>query len=58
MQQASRISDPTAFLTMGTDRTGYLVEMDETTTIFTNPENKLNRGLRVWPVRLMARGRR
>ncbi len=41
MQQASRISDRTAFLTMGTDRAGYLVEMDETTTIFTNPENQL-----------------
>ncbi len=41
MQQASRISDRTAFLTMGTDRAGYLVEMDETTTIFTNPANQL-----------------
>ena len=41
MQQASRVSDRTAFLTMGTDRAGYLVEMDETTTIFTNPTNQL-----------------
>jgi phosphate transport system ATP-binding protein len=41
MQQASRISDRTAFLTMGTDRAGYLVETDETTTIFTNPANQL-----------------
>ena len=41
LAQASRISDRTAFLTMGTDRAGYLVEMDETTTIFTNPANQL-----------------
>ena len=41
MQQASRISDHTAFFTMGTDRAGYLVEMDETVQIFTNPKQQL-----------------
>ncbi len=41
MQQASRISDYTAFFTMGEDRAGILVEMDETTTIFTNPKQQL-----------------
>ncbi len=41
MQQASRISDDTAFFTMGDDRAGYLVEMDDTATIFTNPKNQL-----------------
>jgi phosphate transport system ATP-binding protein len=41
MQQASRISDYTAFFTMGPDRAGYLVEMDETVQIFTNPKDQL-----------------
>jgi phosphate transport system ATP-binding protein len=41
MQQASRISDHTAFFTMGTDRAGYLVEMDDTVQIFTNPKDQL-----------------
>jgi phosphate transport system ATP-binding protein len=41
MQQASRISDHTAFFTMGADRAGYLVEMDETIQIFTNPKEQL-----------------
>ena len=41
MQQASRISDHTAFFTMGPDRAGYLVEMDETVQIFTNPKDQL-----------------
>ncbi|HEV8402911.1 MAG TPA: phosphate ABC transporter ATP-binding protein PstB [Candidatus Limnocylindrales bacterium] len=41
MQQASRISDHTAFFTMGEDRAGYLVEMDETIQIFTNPKQQL-----------------
>ncbi len=41
MQQASRVSDQTAFLTMGEDRSGYLVEMDVTTNIFTNPKERL-----------------
>ena len=41
MQQASRISDQTAFFTMGPDRAGYLVEMDDTAQIFTNPKQQL-----------------
>jgi phosphate transport system ATP-binding protein len=41
MQQASRVSDRTAFFTMGDDRAGYLVEIGNTTDIFTNPKNQL-----------------
>jgi phosphate transport system ATP-binding protein len=41
MQQAARASDVTAFLTMGEDRAGYLVEMDSTDKIFTRPEHRL-----------------
>ena len=41
MQQAARVSDYTAFLTMGEDRAGYLVEMNDTERIFTRPANQL-----------------
>ena len=41
MQQASRVSDRTAFFTMGQDRAGYLVEVDDTVKIFTNPREQL-----------------
>ncbi len=41
MQQAARASDVTAFLTMGDDRAGYLVEMNATEEIFTRPANRL-----------------
>jgi len=41
MQQASRVSDTTAFFTMGDDRAGYLVELGETSQIFTNPRETL-----------------
>jgi phosphate transport system ATP-binding protein len=41
MQQASRVSDRTAFFTMGEDRAGYLVETGETVRIFTNPVERL-----------------
>jgi phosphate transport system ATP-binding protein len=41
MQQAARVSDRTAFFTLGEDRAGYLVELDETLKIFTNPANQL-----------------
>jgi phosphate transport system ATP-binding protein len=41
MQQAARVSDQTALFTMGDDRAGYLVELADTTTIFTNPRNQL-----------------
>jgi len=41
MQQAARVSDRTAFFTLGEDRAGYLVELDDTLRIFTNPANQL-----------------
>ena len=41
MQQAGRISDQTAFFNMGDDRAGYLVEVGNTTDIFTNPRERL-----------------
>jgi phosphate transport system ATP-binding protein len=41
MQQAARASDLTAFLTMGSDRAGYLVEMAATDQIFTRPRHRL-----------------
>jgi phosphate transport system ATP-binding protein len=41
MQQAARVSDQTAFFNMGDDRAGYLVEMADTATIFTNPADQL-----------------
>ena len=41
MQQAARASDVTAFLTMGEDRAGYLVEMATTQELFTRPANRL-----------------
>ena len=41
MQQASRVSDRTAFFTMGDDRAGHLVEFGPTLQIFTNPREQL-----------------
>jgi len=41
MQQAARVSDRTAFFTMGDDRAGYVVEVDDTSRIFTNPRERL-----------------
>ena len=41
MQQASRVSNKTAFFTMGDDRAGYLVELGDTVQIFTNPRQRL-----------------
>jgi phosphate transport system ATP-binding protein len=41
MQQASRVSDQTAFFTMGDDRAGCLVEIGDTIQIFTNPREQL-----------------
>ncbi len=45
MQQAARVADMTAFFSVkvssdGRDRTGVLVEYDETPAIFTNPSDK------------------
>jgi phosphate transport system ATP-binding protein len=41
MQQAARASHETAFLTMGEDRAGYLVEHAPTAELFTTPQNEL-----------------
>jgi phosphate transport system ATP-binding protein len=41
MQQAARASDVTAFLTMGDDRAGYLVEMAPTDQLFTKPAHQI-----------------
>ena len=41
MQQAARASDVTAFLTMGEDRAGHLVEMAPTDQLFTKPANRI-----------------
>jgi phosphate transport system ATP-binding protein len=40
MQQAGRVSDMTAFMMMGDDRAGQLVEYGKTDQIFTNPKDK------------------
>jgi phosphate transport system ATP-binding protein len=40
MQQASRISDYTCFFMVNEQRTGYLVEYDETEVIFVNPKDQ------------------
>tara|TARA_B100000029_G_C17533904_1_gene944181 strand:+ start:681 stop:1451 length:771 start_codon:yes stop_codon:yes gene_type:complete len=40
MQQAARVSDETAFFMVGENRSGYLVEHDDTQKIFTNPTNR------------------
>jgi phosphate transport system ATP-binding protein len=41
MQQAARVSDITAFFTMGEDRAGYLVEVGPTGQMFTRPTERL-----------------
>ncbi|HET9085803.1 MAG TPA: phosphate ABC transporter ATP-binding protein PstB [Candidatus Limnocylindrales bacterium] len=41
MQQAARASDRTVFMNMADDRAGFVVEQDETVTIFTNPTNQM-----------------
>ena len=40
MQQAARVSDETAFLMLGEGRSGYLVELDSTERMFTNPSQE------------------
>ena len=40
MQQAARVSDWTAFLTMDEDRAGHLIEVGPTQDIFTNPRSE------------------
>jgi phosphate transport system ATP-binding protein len=41
MQQAARASNFTAFMNMGDDRAGYVVEIGPTLEIFTNPKNQM-----------------
>ena len=40
MQQASRVSDYTAFMLAGEERVGELIEFGETGDFFTNPRDK------------------
>ena len=41
MQQAARVSDKTAFFSLeATGRPGHLVEFNDTTKIFENPDQK------------------
>ncbi|MDP2954322.1 MAG: phosphate ABC transporter ATP-binding protein PstB [Chloroflexota bacterium] len=40
MQQAARVSDRAAFIMMGEDRAGFLVEYGPTDQLFTNPQDK------------------
>jgi phosphate transport system ATP-binding protein len=48
MQQAARVSDRTAFFTAEADergnRTGLLIEFDDTSTIFTQPSDPRTEG--------------
>jgi phosphate transport system ATP-binding protein len=41
MQQAARVSDFTAFLTLKEDRAGVLMEYGNTTDLFTNPKKQV-----------------
>jgi phosphate transport system ATP-binding protein len=41
MQQAARVSDDTVFMSVDEQRAGYVVESGPTSTIFTNPSNKI-----------------
>ncbi len=41
MQQAARVSDDTVFMSVDEQRAGYVVETGSTSTIFTNPTNKI-----------------
>ena len=40
MQQASRVSDFTAFMLAGEDRVGQLIEVGDTQQLFTNPREQ------------------
>jgi phosphate transport system ATP-binding protein len=40
MQQATRISDRTAFMLLGEERAGELVEMGPTVELFSNPRDR------------------
>ena len=53
MQQASRVSQMTAFFTLGEDRAGYLVEYSADSPDLHQPKAAIDRGLRLGEVRLM-----
>ena len=60
MQQAARVSDRTAFFTARPDettgnRTGLLVEFDQTTQDLHQPRRQAHRGLHLRPLRLSSR---
>jgi phosphate transport system ATP-binding protein len=40
MQQATRVSDRTAFMLLGEERAGELVEMGPTVELFSNPRDR------------------
>ena len=61
MQQAARVADRTAFFTAEAaeghgDRTGHLVEFDETTEDLQQPRRLAHRGLHLRPLRLTGPG--
>ena len=53
MQQAARISDDCAFLLMGEDRAGELIEFDTTEKIFNNPNRPAHARLHPRSLRLI-----
>ena len=55
MQQAARISDHTAFMMMGPERYGELVEFGTTADIFNRPRDRTDRGLHHGAVRVSVR---
>ena len=57
MQQASRVSQMTAFFTLGEDRAGYLVEYSADGADLHQSQGTADRGLRLGEVRLMATDR-
>ena len=58
MQQAARVADMTAFFSISKgdegERSGVLVEYDDTKTIFTQPEGQAHRGLRHRAIRIVG----
>ena len=58
MQQAARVSDRTAFFNLaGVGQPGKLVEYDDTTKIFSNPNREGYRGLHLGALRLIRQSR-
>lgn len=54
MQQAARVSDKTAFFNIaGTGKPGKLIEFNETSTIFSNPDKERDRELHLRSLRMI-----